>query len=129
VRTFKDGRKEHPFGKKPVGQIQYDKAGRMSALAMRPGRRTTLPPGADLVKASEGELREAVTGFVGYFGTFDVEEATQTVIHHVEASLAPNAVGTDLRRRFRFEGNRLTLTRSSPDSSDELVWERESTPQ
>jgi hypothetical protein len=121
LRTFKDGRTEHPFGEKPVGRIEYDKAGRVSALLMRPGRRSTLPPGTELDN-------DAVTGFVAYFGTFDIEEATQTVIHHIEASLAPSWVGTDLKRRFRFDASHLLLTRPAPDSSssDELVWERES---
>ena len=32
--------------------------------------------------ASYEELREAVNGFIAYFGTFDVDESTQTVIHH-----------------------------------------------
>jgi len=119
VRTFKDGRTGRPFGEKPVGRIEYDKAGRMSALLMRRGRPSTLPPGTELDN-------DAVTGFVAYIGTFDIEEATQSVIHHVEASLSPSWVGTDLKRRFRFDGGRLILARPAPDSSDELVWERES---
>jgi hypothetical protein len=124
VRTFRDGRREIPFGEKPVGRLQYDLEGRMSALAMRPGRRSTLGAGVEIVKAGEAELREAVAGFVGYFGTFEVDEPAQTVNHHVEASLAPNAVGTVLVRRFRFEGNRLILTRTGAESSDVLVWEK-----
>ena len=126
VSTFKDGRTEHPFGEKPVGRIEYDKAGRMSALLMRPDRRSTLPPGTPLNKATSEELRDAVTGFVAYFGTFDIDEATQTVIHHVEASLSPSWVGTDLKRRFRFDADRLILIRPAQDSSDELIWQRES---
>lgn len=124
VRTFADGRKTLPFGERPVGRLQYDREGRMSAMAMHPGRRTTLAAGVELEKASESELREAVAGFTGYFGRFEVDEAGQTVIHRVEASLAPNAVGTELRRRYRFEGNRLTLTRVGAESRDEIVWER-----
>lgn len=126
LRTFKDGRTAHPFGDKPVGRIIYDRAGRMSALLMRPGRRSTVPPGMELSTAPNEELRDAVTGFVAYFGTFDIEEATQTVIHHVEASLSPSWVGTDLKRRFRFDAGRLILIRPAPDSSDELIWERAS---
>jgi hypothetical protein len=128
VRTFKDGRTEYHFGKQPVGRIEYDKAGRMSALLMRPGRRSTLPPGVELDKATNEELRDAVTGFVSYFGTYDIDEATQTVVHHVEASLSPSWVGTDLKRSFHFNAGRLILTRPAPDSSssDELIWERES---
>jgi hypothetical protein len=126
LRTFKDGRTEHPFGEQPVGRIEYDKAGRMSALLMRPGRHSTLPPGMELDKAPNEELRDAVTGFVAYFGSYEIEEATQKVVHHVEASLSPSWVGTDMKRGFRFDAGRLILIRPAPDSSDELIWERES---
>ncbi len=125
VRTFKDGRTEHPFGDPPVGRIEYDKAGRMSALLMRPGRHSTLPPGMELDKATTEEMRDAVTGFVAYFGTYEIEEATQKVAHHVEASLSPSWIGTELKRSFRFDAGRLILIRPAPDSSDELIWDRE----
>jgi hypothetical protein len=74
LRTFKDGRTIHPFGEKPVGRIEYTKAGIVSALLMRPARQSTLPPGTELDN-------DAVTGFVAYFGTFRIEQATQTVTH------------------------------------------------
>jgi hypothetical protein len=127
VQTLKKGGTEFPFGQKPVGRIEYDKAGRMFALLMRPGRQSTVLPGKRLNEAPVEELRDAVTGFVAYFGTFNVDEATQTVTHHVEAAFAPNWVGTDLKRKFRFDGGRLVLTRVSPDGSqsEELIWDRE----
>ena len=95
---------------------------------MRPERRTTVPPGMELDQAPEDELRNMVTGIVCYFGTFEVDEAKNTVIHHVEASLVPSWVGTDLRRHFRVDGSTLVLTRVSPDDrcSDCLIWDRES---
>ena len=82
----------------------------------------------ELDDAPENELREAVTGFVAYFGTFQVDEVAHTVVHHVQASLAPNWVGTELKRNFHFEDGKLVLTRISPDgaSSDRLVLDRES---
>ena len=81
----------------------------------------------ELDKAPNEELRDAVTGFVAYFGTFEIDEATQKVVHHIEASLSPSWVGTDLKRSFHFDAaGRLILTRPAPDSSDELIWERES---
>jgi Lipocalin-like domain len=125
VRTFKDGRSDYPFGGKPVRRIEYDKTGRMYALLMRSGRRSTLLPGKPFPEASDEDLRDAVTGFVAQFGTFDIEQSTQMVIHHVEASLVPSWVGTDLKRWFRVDGGRLILTFSTPDSSLDLVFERE----
>ncbi len=126
VRTLRDGQTQNHFGRKPVGRIEYDKAGRMFALLMRPERHTTVPPGMELDQAPQDELRSIVTGFVSYFGTFDVDQASHTVTHHIEASLVPSWVGTDLKRNFHFEGNSLVLTRVSPDgtSSDRLIWDR-----
>ena len=124
VRTFPDGHKEYPFGEKPVGRIEYDKEGRMFALLMRSGRRSTLAPGLELDAASAEEIRQAVTGFVAYFGSYEVDDASQIVTHHVEASLVPSWVGTSLKRRFRWDGARLVLTRAVPGTMDELVWER-----
>ena len=125
-RRSKDGRIDYPYGEKPVGRITYDRAGRMSAQLMRPGRRSTVAPGVSLIagNANEEEIREAVNGFIAYFGTFDVDESAQTVIHHVQACLVPGWVGTDLRRTYRFNANRLVLT-AVTTSAVELIWERE----
>src|SRR6267154_897826 len=64
-RAFQDGRIEYPYGERGVGRITYDKAGRMSALLMKPGRRSTIAPGVSLLagNASTEEIREAVDGF------------------------------------------------------------------
>jgi hypothetical protein len=99
----------------------------MSALLMRQGRKSTVPPGTGLVagKASCEELREVLDGFTAYCGTFDVDEAAHTVIHHVQIGVAPSWVGTDLRRTYRFDENRVTLTAHTGGASIDLVWERE----
>lgn len=127
-RKSSDGKVEFPYGEKPVGRITYDKAGRMSAQLMRPGRRSSVPSGVSMIggNASDAEIREAVGGFIAYYGTFDVDEATHTVIHHVQACLVPSWVGTDLKRSYRFTGgNRLVLTAVTTAGALELVWERE----
>jgi len=125
-RKFADGRVSNPYGEKPVGRITYDQAGRMSAILMRTGRQSTVPAGLSLIAghASGEEIRDAVDGFTAYFGTFEVDESTQLVIHHVQACLVPSWVGTDLKRTYRFHENRLTLTADATGVT-ELIWERE----
>jgi hypothetical protein len=126
-RKSKDGRIDYPYGEKPVGRITYDKAGRMSALLMRPGCPSTVPPGLSLIagNASAEEIREAVNDCIAYLGTFDVDESAKTVIHHVQACLVPSWVGTDLKRIYQFNADRLVLTAVTTSSALELIWERE----
>jgi len=126
-RRRANGAVDHPYSQKPVGRITYDSAGRMSAQLMRPGRRCSLPAGVSFATgtANDAEVREAVGGFVAYFGTFDVDESSHTVIHHVEACLVPSWVGHDLKRSYRFEGNRLLLSAVAADFTVNLTWQRD----
>ena len=126
TRKSADGKVDYPYSEKPVGRITYDAAGRMSAQLMKPGRKSTLPSGVSfaLGRASDAEIREAVAGFIAYYGTFDLDEKAGEVVHHVEACLVPSWVGTDLRRKYQFSGNRLTLRATVPGITLDLVWER-----
>jgi hypothetical protein len=124
-RRYKDGRTTYPYGKQPVGRITYDRAGRMSAQLMRSDRMKPSSKDAPLAESSPDEMRNVLNGFVSYFGTFDIDEASRTVIHHVAVALNPAWVGADLRRTYEFSGDRLSLTVSYEDSSATLVWERE----
>lgn len=126
------GKVNLPYGSKPEGRITYDRAGRMSAQLMRPGRtplKGKVPQAgafAILASASEAELREMTGGFIAYYGTFDVSEPERTIVHHVKGCLLPNWVGTDLRRGYELEGNRrLVLIADTPRATGRLVWERE----
>ena len=125
------GKVSYPYGARPVGRITYDAAGRMSAQLMNPERkRTGGPPtrsrAASLRDLSADDMREMLTGYNAYFGTFEVDEAARTVIHHVEGSLFPSWVGSDQRRSYEFSGSgRLTLTAAFDQSMSRLLWERD----
>jgi len=126
-----NGKIQYPYGAKPVGRITYDTAGRMSAQLMNPGRRAVGGPSSRstaeaLRDMSADEMRAVLTGFASYFGTFDVDESSRTVIHHVQASLVPTWVGTDVRRTYEFSGSdQLTLIADTPQSTNRLVWQRD----
>jgi hypothetical protein len=125
------GEIQYPYGKKPVGRLTYDAAGRMSAQLMNPGRRTIGGPPAlmapEAVRGMSSEdMRETLMGYTAYFGAFEIDEAARTVIHHVEASLISSRVRTDMRRTYEFSGaNQLILIAESGQSTNRLVWERE----
>lgn len=118
------GNISYPYGEQPVGRLNYDKAGRMNALLTRRDRPTTYNPDS-LGQLSQQDMREVLRGFTAYYGTFDVDASTKTVIHHVKASIYPSAVGTDLKGTYEFTGNRLILSAIIGQSVMRLVWERE----
>lgn len=97
-----DGTRSLPFGQ-AVGRLSYDAHGNMSGQVMRPGRApVTLAEGAQKVRA-------AYTGYIAYFGTYEVNDARDTVTHHVQGALNPSWVGGTQVRRMRFDGARLEL--------------------
>jgi len=111
----KEGAIQRPYGTEPIGRISYDRGGRMSAQWMRRDRK----PGRG-VETAQALLDE----FDSYFGTFELDDSSQTVIHHVEGALNPNMIGTDRRRSYEFEGKRLVLSYRLDDSTWKVVWER-----
>jgi len=73
------------------------------------------------------ELRGLTAGFTSYYGSFDIDQAKNIVIHHLKFANNPNWVGTDLVRSYQFENNTLILTATAParpGATLRLVWER-----
>lgn len=50
-----------------------------------------------------------LNGYVAYWGTYTVDIAAGVVVHHVKSDLGIGYAGTDQRRPFRLEGDRLVL--------------------
>jgi hypothetical protein len=112
------------FGPDGVGYLVYSDTKRMCAILMDPAR----PKWVDPSSPTEQEVRSAMNGFAAYCGTYDVDAAEGSVVHHVELDKVPNMIGTDRKRFFTFHGNRLVLRLAPPlpegilESS--LTWER-----
>jgi Lipocalin-like domain len=64
----------------------------------------------DPSRASPEELKDAFDGYFAYFGRYTVDERAGTVTHHLEGGSYPNFVGTDQRRLFMLQGDRLVLS-------------------
>lgn len=99
-----DGTRGKPYGD-AVGRLSYDAYGNMSGQVMRPGR-------AAVVHGESGlaDVRAAYAGYIAYFGSYEVNAARDTVVHHVEGALSPGWVGGHQVRAMRFEGDRLILS-------------------
>jgi hypothetical protein len=103
-----DGSRRQPYGH-AVGRLSYDAHGHMAGQVMRPGRLDVAPG-----QWGAQEVRSAYAGYIAYFGTYEVNEGEDTVVHHVEGALNPGWVGSDQVRRMRFDGDLLILSTDVP---------------
>lgn len=99
-----DGSRGRPYGD-AVGRLSYDEHGHMAGQVMRPGR-------ADVAPGEWGaqQVRSAYAGYIAYFGTYELNAAGDSVVHHVQGALNPGWVGGDQVRRLRFDGDLLILS-------------------
>lgn len=115
-------------GETPTGRVMFDANGRLSLHLTDPNRNNFAS--GDFLRPTPDELVEAFTGYFGYFGSYSVDEDAGVVTFHVEGAAYPNYVGTDQKRFYKIEGNRLIL-RTPPeraggaDVTYYVTWERE----
>ena len=96
------------------GTIVYTRDGHMSVQIMLPELQSAT--GNNPVKYDRGS-------YEAYYGPYQVDEAVNTVTHHVEGALLRSLVGKDLTRVYRFEGKQLILKSSRPDEHWTIAWE------
>jgi hypothetical protein len=104
-----------------TGQITYDAAGRMSAHLMAPDRP------ANGRGASEAQRAAAASGYVAYFGRYEIDAARGVVTHHVDGALSVSMVGQAMPRWYEFSADGGTLylsTRNGDRVTGRLHWER-----
>ncbi len=123
---WEDGRVELPYGADPEGLLVYTSSGYVTGHLMRRGV-TKFRTGAR--QASAEQVKEAFLGYLGYYGTYTVDEEAGTVTHRVLGSWHPNWVGTDQVRHFRLEGETLAIemppiASGSASYRTRLVWRR-----
>jgi hypothetical protein len=111
-------------GPNGTGYLVYTESGRVCVVVGNPERSRW----ASVQTPTAAELRSAFDGLVAYGGTFEVNEAGQYVVHHIEVDRVPNATGTDRKRFCSISGDRLTLSAAPPLPKDvkewNIVWER-----
>jgi len=118
------GAKVDQLGGSPKGFINYGADGRMMAIVARGDRRR---PAASAPNADEAQaLMKSLVSYGGRY-TIDGDEIT----HHVDISWNESWTGTEQKRFFQFDGDRLHLsTAPSPDPSEgtmsvrHMVWEK-----
>lgn len=114
VRIEPDGTLSYPWGQDVLGYIIYTIEGIMAVQIMRK-KRTTQGTPEELMIAHD---------YDAYFGPFEIDEANQTVIHHVEGHLDPYFIGKKRIRTFKFSDNILELTTQGEIDSRKLTWQK-----
>ena len=102
-----------PSGPQPQGMLIYTRDGHMSVQLMYP-------------KAAGALSNEYVAnGYEASFGSYDVDEATHTLTHHVQGSVTGALlVGKDLPRVYQFTADGHLIIRSArPDEHWSVTWE------
>ena len=120
-RRDADGELTAPPIEDRLGYLIYDAAGYMGVTIMRSDRE---PYSAD--GPTPDEALAQLGSYTSYFGRFSINEAEVFVTHHLEGSLSPGGAGSDYKRFFTFEDNRLTLQPPAGASGAKsyLTWEK-----
>jgi hypothetical protein len=109
------GNRTTPFGEHPRGYVQYTPGGRMTLQVVRTPAPAPFAGGAE--KGTVAEKTAAFDAYIAYFGTYTLDSARRTVMHHVEADINPSFTGSADPRPFRVTGDSLIL-------GDERTWRR-----
>ena len=127
---WSNGEEEMPYGEAPEGLLVYARTGHFTGHLMRKGV-PRFRSGAR--RATDQEIRAAFLGYLGYYGTYVVDESARTVTHCVLGSWHPNWVGTNQVRHYSFDGDTLVIETPRISSGGRwyrtrLVWRRQQVP-
>ncbi len=112
-----DGNTLYPFGKDVKGILFYGEK-YMSVQIMMPVDYPFTEERKNSIVLEELAHSIKTAGYMGYWGTYHIEEENHTVIHKVEGSIAQPRVGKDEIRKFRFNVEKLILSTGPM----ELTW-------
>jgi Lipocalin-like domain len=119
-----DGTKRQIFGPNPKGIMILDADGRYALIAVNPARPKF--KGNTRLDGTSEENKAAIAGTVASFGTWSVDEATNTLITRIEGNLFPNDEGREQRRLVTLEGDEHKQVNLNPGSGGraEIVFKR-----
>jgi len=102
--TPKGGEPMHVFGEAPIGEFIFTEDGHMSVHIMH-----NPPNPKDAVVDPDPDA--CIPGwYCGYFGTYVVDSKQHHWITHVRGGNIPGYIGTDQKRNFTIEGDKLVIT-------------------
>lgn len=123
--TAPDGAKRHLFGTNPKGMIVFEPSGHFVQVQVRPDRPKFRAN--NRLAGTPEENKTALEGAYAAIGTWSVDEASNTVIRHIEGSASfPNEEGQDRKYQVALSGEELKVIIPSPGAGGktELVFRR-----
>lgn len=111
VITDAGGEKKYPFGEDAIGYICYSDSGIMAVQICRK------------VRAEVKTLAHLKHDYLAYFGRYEIDTGRQVVRHFVEGQLFPGNHPAVLERKYRFDGDLMSL-RPVDRSNQEILWQR-----
>jgi Lipocalin-like domain len=106
-----DGQTEYPFGSDAIGYIYYSETGVMAVQISRRDRKPVTDPS------------NLVHEYLAYFGHYEIDPEREVVRHIVEGELFPGVHSETLERRYRFEGDLMSL-KPVDGTNREILWQR-----
>ena len=111
--------KIYPFGKDVKGILIYGMK-YMSVQIMMPVHYPISETRKHHLKLEDFAQTLKNIGYMGYFGTYEMDEANHRIIHNVEGAIAQKLTGGQEIRTFRFKDAKLILAKGPL----ELTWSR-----
>jgi catechol 1,2-dioxygenase len=111
INIASDGKKEYPYGEDAVGYIHYSDSGIMAV---------------QISKKSRGEVKDLSQvkhEYLAYFGRYEVDTEKRVVRHFVEGQLFPGEHPEVLERKYRFDGDLMSL-KPVDGTNREILWRR-----
>jgi hypothetical protein len=105
------GNKEYPFGDDALGYITYSDTGVMMVQITRRSREEV------------NNVWQFKHDYLAYFGRYEIDTEKQVVRHLVEGQLFPGEHDEALERRYRFDGDLMSL-RPVDGTNREILWQR-----
>ncbi len=97
-----------------TGLLVYTRDGHMSVQVMYRNPQTG---------GQAGLVRYAREGYEASFGSYRVDENSQTLTFHVEGAMVRSLIGKDLPRAYEMSGNQLVVKSTNPNEHWRVAWE------
>jgi hypothetical protein len=119
-----DGRRVQPMGPNGQGILMLDPGGRFSWIYVRPD----LPKFASNNRqtGTDAENKAVAQGSLAYYGTYTIDEPSNSIVMRIEYSSYPNFKGAEQRRSIKFDGEQLTIINQAAASGGTAyaIWKR-----